>query len=52
MLVALLYPTYMIGEEHGNPLQYSCLVNPMDKELEMTEATWHIAQNTYKIMAG
>ena len=20
------------GEEHGNPLQYSCLENPMDRE--------------------
>ena len=39
------------GGEHGNPLQYSCLENPMDKrilkatahrvttELDMTEAT-------------
>ena len=39
------------GEEHGNPLQYSCLENPMDrgawwatdygvvKESEMTEVT-------------
>ena len=38
------------GEGHGNPLQYSCLENPMDRdawqatihavaELDMTEAT-------------
>ena len=38
------------GEGHGNPLQYACLENPMDrgawwatvhtsKELDMTEAT-------------
>ena len=39
------------GESHGNPLQYSCLENPMDrqslagyhpcgcKELDMTEVT-------------
>ena len=37
------------GGEHGNPLQYSCLENPMDrgawlaivlsKELDMTETT-------------
>ena len=37
---------------NGNPLQYSCLENPMDREawwatvhgnaeLDMTEATWH-----------
>ena len=35
---------------HGNPLQYSCPENPMDRggwqaavhrELDMTEATWH-----------
>ena len=41
------------GEGNGNPLQYSCLENPMDKgdwwasieghkELDMTEATQHI----------
>ena len=40
------------GEGHSNPLQYSCLENPMDKgawqatvhrvaELDMTEATEH-----------
>ena len=42
------------GEGHGNPLQYSCLENPMDrgawratrspwgcKQLDTTEATWH-----------
>ena len=40
------------GGEHGNPLQYSCLENPMDreawqatvhqvKELDTTEATEH-----------
>ena len=39
-------------EEHCNPLQYSCLENPIDKgawwaivhsvaESDMTEATWH-----------
>ena len=39
-----------LGRSHGNPLQYSCLENPMDrslvgyspegcKELDMTEAT-------------
>ena len=43
------------GEGHGNPLQYSCLENPMDrwslagyspwghKELDTTEATQHTA---------
>ena len=41
-----------IGGWYGNPLQYSCLENPMDKgawqatvhrvaELDMTETTWH-----------
>ena len=46
------------GEGHGNPLQYSCLENPMDKgnlmdpsswghkELDTTEATEHTAQST------
>ena len=40
------------GGGHGNPLQYSCLQNPMDggawgatvhscKEFDMTEVTWH-----------
>ena len=40
------------GEGNGNPLQYSCLENPMDRgawqatdhgvaESDMTEATWH-----------
>ena len=39
------------GEGNSNPLQYSCLENPMDrgawwaavhgKELDTTEATWH-----------
>ena len=41
-----------LGGEHGNPLQYSCLENPMDKaawqtivhrvsKLYTTEVTWH-----------
>ena len=41
------------GGGHGNPLQYSCLENPMDrgawggyspwgrKKWDMTEVTWH-----------
>ena len=41
------------GEGHGNPLQYSCMENPMDrgagqatsthshKESDSTEVTWH-----------
>ena len=40
------------GGQHGNPLQYSCLENPMNRgawwatvhriaELDMTEVTWH-----------
>ena len=28
-----------LGEGHGNPLQYSCLGNPMDREA--WQATWH-----------
>ena len=43
------------GEGHGNPLQYSCLEDPMDrgacwatvhrvaKESDMTEVTEHVA---------
>ena len=27
------------GEGHGNPLQYSCLENPMDR------GAWHIAES-------
>ena len=39
------------GEGHGNPLQYSCLENPMDRpwdheELHTTEATWHTCMYT------
>ena len=41
------------GRGHGNPFQYSCLENPMDRVLakgqsigckksDMTEATWHM----------
>ena len=41
-----------LGEGSGNPLQYSCLENPMDRggwqvtvhgvaELDTTEVTWH-----------
>ena len=26
----LLYVRFMVGEGNGNPLQYSCLENPMD----------------------
>ena len=38
------------GEGHGNPLQYSCLENPMDRgacytELDMTEATYTLSNN-------
>ena len=41
------------GGRHGNPLQYSCLENPMDRawwaivyrvtktQMDTTEATWH-----------
>ena len=44
------------GGVHGNPLQYSCLENPVDrgafspkghKESDRTEATWH-THNTHK----
>ena len=46
------------GERHGNPLQYSCLENPMDrgswcpwscKESNMTEVTEHTLVIGYKI---
>ena len=42
------------GGGHGNPLQYSCLENPMDrgawwgcKKLDTTEATWHACRQGY-----
>ena len=50
------------GEEHGNPLQYLCLENPMDREpwsatlhgvteSDMTEVTWHARMaQTYRLM--
>ena len=35
------------GEEHGNPLQYSCLENPMDRGA--WQATVHgVTQNCYQ----
>ena len=49
------------GEGHGNPLQYSCLENPMDKkslagyspkgrkESEMTEASQHACMGSFCI---
>ena len=27
------------GEQHGNPLQYSCLENPMDREPDGLQST-------------
>ena len=47
------------GGGHGNPLQYSCLENPMDRaawqvmvhrvsELDMTEVTAHSTQEKQK----
>ena len=50
------------GGGHGNPLQYSCLDNPVDRgawqttvhevtELDMTDATWHsTAQSEYYLL--
>ena len=46
------------GGGHGNPLQYSCLENPMDRralqaivhrvtESDMTEATWYTRTHTF-----
>ena len=46
------------GEGHGNPLQYLCLDNPVDKRAhwaidhaftgsDMTEATYHTAHTSY-----
>ena len=46
------------GEGHGNPLQYLCLENPVDKRAhwaidhaftgsDMTEATYHTAHTSY-----
>ena len=51
------------GGEHGNPLQYSCLENPMDKgawwtmvhsiknESDMTEGTEHSISQSPKVKA-
>ena len=48
-----------LGEGHGNPLQYSCLENPMfreawwatvhrgHKELDTTEAVYYTHTHTY-----
>ena len=47
------------GGGHGNPLKYSCLENPMDretsspwdcKESDMTVATWHTHILMYVIL--
>ena len=35
------------GGGHGNPLQYSCLENPMDRE-----ASWATAQRVAKSQTG
>ena len=32
MFISLANKDNFLGEENGNPLQYSCLGNPMDKE--------------------
>ena len=31
MLTTIKYVKYIFGEGNGNPLQYSCLENPMDR---------------------
>ena len=28
------------GEENGNPFQYSCLGNPMDRETQRADSPW------------
>ena len=28
----LMHTSYLLGEGNGNPLQYSCLENPMDRQ--------------------
>ena len=52
------------GGGHGNPLQYSCLEDPMDREawrnivhgvakqLDRTEATWHMYTNVKLLQSG
>ena len=30
VICILCHPRMLLGEGHGNPLQYSCLENPMD----------------------
>ena len=48
-----------LGEGHDNPLQYSCLENPMDRgawwsmgciELDMTEVTEHANMHSMNIL--
>ena len=31
-MIPSLQNNFVVGEENGNPLQYSCLGNPMDRE--------------------
>ena len=51
IFLILGFEIYVVGEGNGNPLQYSCLENPMDRgawqatvhrvsESDMTEVTW------------
>ena len=36
----LLGTHHVFGEGHGNPLQYSCLENPMDREALWLQSIW------------
>ena len=43
----LIKPRHLFGEENGNPLQYSCLGNPMDRG-----AWWPVVHGVTKNRAG
>ena len=61
---SILGPGRSPGGGHGNPLQYYCLEDPMDreawrntvhgvaKELDRTETPWHMYTNVKLLQSG